>query len=72
VPNFRCASLSPDFKPLFTIPYDLELESNFSKQLLQALVDRGIQLPDKNFAQGKLEATEKHLDDMRKLVFDAG
>jgi len=58
------------FRPLFSVPYSLELECDFSKKLLQALVDRGIQLPDKNFAQGKLEAAEKHLEDMRRLVFE--
>lgn len=26
--------------------------------------------PQKGFVEGKLEATEKHLDDMRKIVFE--
>lgn len=33
-----------------------------------ALNDMGIN-PQKEFVEGKLEATEKHLEDMRKLVF---
>ena len=33
-----------------------------------ALNDMGIS-PQKEYIEGKLEATEKHLEDMRKLVF---
>jgi hypothetical protein len=59
-----------EVEPILRVPIAWELEFDFSRKLLQALSDKGTILPDKNFAQGKLEATEKHLEDMRKLVFE--
>lgn len=41
-------------------------------EALQALADelaRTVYKPQKGFIEGKLDATEKHLEDMRKLVF---
>ncbi len=37
--------------------------------LAEALDKKGIQPPKRPFVEGKLEATEAHLADMRKLVF---
>lgn len=44
----------------------------FSADMFQALVDtvqKNYKPSDKSFLEGKLEATEKHLVDMQKLVF---
>jgi hypothetical protein len=70
IKEFDGLNMCPDIKPILSIPLSWEIEFGFSGQLLQALTDRGISLPDKNFAQGKLEATERHLEDMRRLVFE--
>lgn len=51
-------------KPFFTVPHDL------LPDLLKALHNQGVKLPDKGHTEGKLEATSKHLEDMRALVFD--
>ncbi len=37
--------------------------------LMEAMIEKGVKPPDKAFNEGKLEATERHLDDMRTLVF---
>jgi hypothetical protein len=46
----------------------LELDPDQLQEFANALNDIGIN-PKKEFIEGKLEATEKHLEDMRKLVF---
>lgn len=46
----------------------LRLDGGVDKELLQALVKYGVKLPEQSFLEGKLEATEKHLADMRKLA----
>lgn len=43
---------------------------NFLKGLANALDKKGIKPESDSFTQGKLIATEKHLEDMRKIVFD--
>ena len=48
--------------PSITIPNDL------LPLLLDALMSHGIKSPEQSFIQGKLEATENHLKDMRKLL----
>lgn len=54
-------------KPAFVI------EEQELRELIEAFVvagaDRGIDNPTESKIAGKLEATEKHLEDMRKLVF---
>ena len=44
-------------------------DDSLAPLLLQALEKRGIPLPSKDYTHGKLEATEKHLEDMRRLAF---
>ncbi len=36
--------------------------------LALAIKEMNVQLPDESFTKGKLQATEKHLEDMRALV----
>lgn len=51
------------------IPATLYIESEeMAQAILEAFSKQGIKL-DKGHAEGKLEATEKHLEDMRRLVF---
>lgn len=47
----------------------LRIQESFLPLLMKALNDMGVKLPDKAFNEGKLEATERHLEDMRTLVF---
>lgn len=46
----------------------LELMPQELQGLADALAEKGIK-PQEGFLEGKIEATEKHLEDMRKLVF---
>lgn len=41
----------------------------FLKEMAEKAAERGIKLESDLKREGKLEATEKHLEDMRKLVF---
>jgi len=52
-------------KPTLDIPDADEL----LEALAIALNKAKVQLPDKPFIEGKMVATEKHLEDMRNLVF---
>lgn len=45
------------------------LDDEQMRALLVAFETHGIKLPEASYTQGKLEATESHLEDMRKLVF---
>lgn len=45
------------------------LDEDQVKALQAAISEYGIKLPEASYTQGKLEATESHLTDMRKLVF---
>lgn len=44
------------------------LDDDQLQALLQAFDKFGVKRPDAGFVEGKLEATEAHLSDMRKLV----
>lgn len=44
---------------------------NILGKLQQALSEYGIKAPDKSFVEGKLEATENHLKDLQKLIFES-
>lgn len=46
----------------------LSMDREMMKAFADALNDRGIK-PEEGFLEGKLEATTKHLEDMRSLVF---
>lgn len=55
-------------EPTIDIPY--RYADGFLQALLVAIKDQGIKLPEQSFTEGKLQATEKHLEDMRTLVFE--
>lgn len=46
------------------------LQHEEMQALAQAFADNGIKTKDNSLMEGKLQATEKHLEDMRKLVFE--
>lgn len=54
-------------KPAFRVPENIlrEILTAFA----EAAQDRGIEKRSESFVKGKLDATEKHLEDMRTLVF---
>lgn len=49
--------------PLVVLPGDVLPE------LMEALIKQGTKPPAESFNKGKLDATERHLEDMRSLVF---
>ena len=54
-------------------PTDLKPTIELPREALQAFADSLDQMgikPQKGFLEGKLQATEKHLEDMRDLVFN--
>ncbi len=54
-------------KPLVIIPR--EAESFILKELVDYQIKRGTKTSDENLLLGKLEATEKHLTDIRDIAF---
>lgn len=71
--NFRTGQWEDklrDAKPLNN-DYMLLLSSEMYQALADNIhLDKSIDKPEENFNAGKLEATERHLEDMRKLVFE--
>ena len=58
------------FKEGETIPPSLRFQNpQMLKELVRAIGEMGIREDHQSFSEGKLEATEKHLEDMRTLVF---
>lgn len=55
-------------KPLVVCPIDLAMD--IAKGFIEYGNSQGFKNGSETFAKGKLEATEKHLADMRKLVFE--
>ena len=51
-------------KPSLTLPRGV------AQTLLQKLTQHGVKPKDAGMTEGKLIATEKHLEDMRKVVFN--
>lgn len=49
--------------PVLQIPYD------WAPQFAKAFVDEGFEMPAESFLKGQVDATQKHLEDMRRLVF---
>ena len=53
--------------------YTIRMPVQECREIISAFVkyaqDQGFKSSDESFSKGKLEATEKHLDDMRTLVF---
>lgn len=62
-------STSPD--PGKRSVHFMELQNEWLGPLVKALTDAGVRPPEQSFTEGKLVATEKHLEDMRRLVFEA-
>jgi len=46
----------------------LKLPEGVLKPFLKALLELNIKLPEESFIEGKLKATEYHLEDLRKLL----
>lgn len=49
-------------------PYFAMLDDDQLRALQSAISDHGVKPPEASYTQGKLEATEKHLEDMRSIV----
>jgi len=56
------------FPPGEVFPPSISLSPETLQNLADELNNMGIK-PQKGFLEGKLEATDKHLEDMRRLVF---
>lgn len=50
----------------------LRLNSIIMPKLVEAIQEVGIKLPEKDKIEGLYEASQKHLEDMRALVFKKG
>lgn len=48
----------------------LTLYADMLPVLMKELSQFGVKIPEQSFIEGKLYATEEHLKDMRKLVFE--
>lgn len=48
----------------------LRLDDDMFMALVDAIHNNGYKPREGKYTEGKLEATEKHLDDMRKIVFE--
>lgn len=60
--------IGEDFKPTFRIPINVLHE--ITAAFVQYAREKKMPEPTKDFAEGELTATKKHLEDMRKLVFE--
>lgn len=56
------------FDPRAEVRPTIELDPEELQELANVLAENGFK-PKEGFLEGKLVATEKHLEDMRKLVF---
>jgi hypothetical protein len=56
-------------EPSMTIPYLRGGWSEFLQRFQEAISKHGIKLEEESVTKGKLIATQKHLEDMRKTVF---
>lgn len=62
----RGEHFSKDIKPFLSVDYSLwEI---LSRAILDSLSKEGIKTKDENLIEGKLSATEKHLEDMRQIT----
>ncbi len=48
----------------------MKMTQSMMQSLFEALHDYGLKPVEQSFLEGKLGATEKHLEDMRKIVFE--
>lgn len=69
--NLKALLIDPDnpkeLEPFLKLP--TELFNEFVKAITEYASDNNIKTENENLLQGKLGATEKHLEDMRKIVF---
>lgn len=63
----KAISLDDQPQPFLTLPYPFFNE--FAQDLVNLLASEGIKTNNDHKLEGKLEATEKHLDDLHKIVF---
>lgn len=61
-----------DVPPHQFVEPTLTMTDDMAQQLMDNLWAAGLRPSDAKATPGALAATEKHLDDMRKLVFDGG
>jgi len=50
------------------LPATLTIETDLLPLLMEALTKKGVKPPAHSFVEGKLDATERHLQDMRKML----
>lgn len=50
------------------VPATLIIPTDLVPILLEAITSKGIKPPEESFVKGKLEATENHLGDLRKML----
>lgn len=55
------------YKPFMIIP--MQMAQSFLLELTKVLSGMGIRTENEHKTEGKLEAVEKHLEDMQKIVF---
>ncbi len=55
------------YKPFMIIP--MQMAESFLLGFTKALAGMGIRTENEHKTEGRLEATEKHLEDMQKIVF---
>lgn len=55
-----------EVKPFIILPMDMG--ESFIKLMVNVAKDENLQIGDENLLKGKLEATQKHLDDMREIT----
>jgi hypothetical protein len=58
--------MGKDLKPFLSLP--AYFAQYFFKAIAEHLSQRGIKTKDANLIEGKLQATEKHLEDMRDIA----
>lgn len=58
-------SVQEQVVPALSIPKEL------AGQLVKALMENGVTLPEASYTEGQLSATERHLEDLQKIVFGA-
>ncbi len=59
-----------EYKEMSIVNPSINLEMNEAQVLMDTLYDCGVRPTEVNGSAGAMRATEKHLEDMRKLVFD--
>jgi len=64
------SELGTQLKGTLELPnYSFDGKDSIAVQIMQQLDSLGTKLPEKKYLEGRIEQMEKHLEDMRKLVF---